>query len=205
MLPKYNKYKQWQLHAFVIKFWNWFNPLVLFMTIIKYTKYRHPFNLLAVYLVYRPVSKSAEIFLVLAVELISTKIKLENNLWYCIIKGVFCTSITCLISSYMNIDHARNITCLCFCVSQTANRTFDIPLTLFGSVVLRERLNYEEITRYLVIIQANVSGSFFIFLLKFDVVVCLYIPEVTIKVFYRVFILILFFTFLSLLGSLKGS
>ncbi|XP_034425621.1 protocadherin-15b isoform X3 [Hippoglossus hippoglossus] len=37
----------------------------------------------------------------------------------------------------------------------TANRTFDIPLTLFGSMVLRERLNYEEITRYLVIIQAN--------------------------------------------------
>ncbi|XP_026018848.1 protocadherin-15-like isoform X2 [Astatotilapia calliptera] len=37
----------------------------------------------------------------------------------------------------------------------TANRTFDIPLTLFGSVVLRERLNYEDITRYLVIIQAN--------------------------------------------------
>nr|XP_054605170.1 protocadherin-15 isoform X3 [Nothobranchius furzeri] len=37
----------------------------------------------------------------------------------------------------------------------TANRTFDIPLTLFGSVVLRERLNYEDITRYLVIVQAN--------------------------------------------------
>ncbi|XP_040924585.1 protocadherin-15-like isoform X2 [Betta splendens] len=37
----------------------------------------------------------------------------------------------------------------------TANRTFDIPLTLFGAVVLRERLNYEDITRYLVIIQAN--------------------------------------------------
>ncbi|XP_036937405.1 protocadherin-15-like isoform X6 [Acanthopagrus latus] len=37
----------------------------------------------------------------------------------------------------------------------TTNRTFDIPLTLFGAVVLRERLNYEEITRYLVIIQAN--------------------------------------------------
>uniref|UniRef100_A0A668AHD1 Protocadherin-15 n=1 Tax=Myripristis murdjan TaxID=586833 RepID=A0A668AHD1_9TELE len=36
-----------------------------------------------------------------------------------------------------------------------ASKTFDIPLTLFGSVVLRERLNYEEITRYLVIIQAN--------------------------------------------------
>ena len=45
------------------------------------------------------------------------------------------------------------------CMFQTANRTFDIPLTLFGSVVLRERLNYEEITRYLVIIQANVSGK----------------------------------------------
>ncbi|KAM6951588.1 LOW QUALITY PROTEIN: protocadherin-15b [Aplochiton taeniatus] len=37
----------------------------------------------------------------------------------------------------------------------TANRTFDIPLTLSGSVVLKERLNYEERTRYLVIIQAN--------------------------------------------------
>ncbi|XP_029697886.1 protocadherin-15-like isoform X3 [Takifugu rubripes] len=37
----------------------------------------------------------------------------------------------------------------------TTNKTFDIPLTLFGAVVLRERLNYEDITRYLVIIQAN--------------------------------------------------
>ncbi|XP_071266111.1 protocadherin-15-like [Salvelinus alpinus] len=36
-----------------------------------------------------------------------------------------------------------------------SNRTFDIPLTLSGSMVLRERLNYEEITRYLVVIQAN--------------------------------------------------
>lgn len=50
----------------------------------------------------------------------------------------------------------------CLYVLQTANRTFDIPLTLFGSVVLRERLNYEEITRYLVIIQANVSDCLFI-------------------------------------------
>ncbi|KAJ3608412.1 hypothetical protein NHX12_025459, partial [Muraenolepis orangiensis] len=41
----------------------------------------------------------------------------------------------------------------------TANRTFDIPLTLSGSVVLRERLNYEEITRYLVVIQANPTSS----------------------------------------------
>lgn len=48
---------------------------------------------------------------------------------------------------------------LCMCVFQTTNRTFDIPLTLFGAIVLRERLNYEDTTRYLVIIQANVSGS----------------------------------------------
>ncbi|XP_061229803.1 protocadherin-15 isoform X1 [Neopsephotus bourkii] len=38
---------------------------------------------------------------------------------------------------------------------KTSNRTFDIPLTLSGAVVLRERLNYEEKTRYLVIVQAN--------------------------------------------------
>lgn len=65
-------------------------------------------------------------------------------------------------------DPVSDSRCLCFwciCVFQTANRTFDIPLTLFGSVVLRERLNYEEITRYLVIIQANVSGVFFFFFL----------------------------------------
>ncbi|XP_019339842.2 protocadherin-15 isoform X1 [Alligator mississippiensis] len=37
----------------------------------------------------------------------------------------------------------------------TSNKTFDIPLTLSGAVVLRERLNYEEKTRYLVIVQAN--------------------------------------------------
>nr|XP_015202388.1 PREDICTED: protocadherin-15 isoform X4 [Lepisosteus oculatus] len=37
----------------------------------------------------------------------------------------------------------------------TSNRTFDIPLTLSGSVTLRERLNYEEKTRYFVIVQAN--------------------------------------------------
>lgn len=43
---------------------------------------------------------------------------------------------------------------------QTSNRTFDIPLTLSGAVVLRERLNYEEKTRYFVIVQANVSINF---------------------------------------------
>lgn len=57
------------------------------------------------------------------------------------------------------------------CVLQTTNRTFDIPLTLFGAVVLRERLNYEEITRYLVIIQANVSG----FSPLISVFVCLHV------------------------------
>ncbi|XP_069467342.1 protocadherin-15 isoform X2 [Ambystoma mexicanum] len=36
-----------------------------------------------------------------------------------------------------------------------SNQTFDIPLTLSGEVVLRRRLNYEEKTRYLVIVQAN--------------------------------------------------
>ncbi|XP_066047808.1 protocadherin-15 isoform X5 [Chamaea fasciata] len=38
---------------------------------------------------------------------------------------------------------------------KNSNRTFDIPLTLSGAVVLRERLNYEEKTRYFVIVQAN--------------------------------------------------
>ncbi|KAG7462930.1 hypothetical protein MATL_G00189940 [Megalops atlanticus] len=37
----------------------------------------------------------------------------------------------------------------------SSNRTFSIPLTLSGAVVLRERLNYEDRTRYLVIVQAN--------------------------------------------------
>ncbi|XP_067858865.1 protocadherin-15b [Heptranchias perlo] len=36
-----------------------------------------------------------------------------------------------------------------------SSRTFDIPLTLSGAVVLRRRLNYEEKTRYYVIVQAN--------------------------------------------------
>ncbi|XP_066549387.1 protocadherin-15b [Amia ocellicauda] len=37
----------------------------------------------------------------------------------------------------------------------TSNGTFGIPLTLSGSVILQERLNYEEKTRYFVIVQAN--------------------------------------------------
>ncbi|XP_069755500.1 protocadherin-15b [Narcine bancroftii] len=36
-----------------------------------------------------------------------------------------------------------------------SGRTFDIPLSLTGAVVLRRRLNYEDKTRYNVIIQAN--------------------------------------------------
>uniref|UniRef100_A0A8C5MN76 Protocadherin-15 n=1 Tax=Leptobrachium leishanense TaxID=445787 RepID=A0A8C5MN76_9ANUR len=36
-----------------------------------------------------------------------------------------------------------------------SNQTFGIPLTLSGAVVLRRRLNYEEKTRYYVIVQAN--------------------------------------------------
>uniref|UniRef100_H3ANB1 Cadherin domain-containing protein n=1 Tax=Latimeria chalumnae TaxID=7897 RepID=H3ANB1_LATCH len=37
----------------------------------------------------------------------------------------------------------------------TSNLSFDIPLTLSGAVVLRRRLNYEDKTRYFVIVQAN--------------------------------------------------
>uniref|UniRef100_A0A8D2ANN1 Protocadherin-15 n=1 Tax=Sciurus vulgaris TaxID=55149 RepID=A0A8D2ANN1_SCIVU len=37
----------------------------------------------------------------------------------------------------------------------TSNETFEIPLMLSGNVVLRKRLNYEDKTRYFVIIQAN--------------------------------------------------
>uniref|UniRef100_A0A8B9XTR1 Protocadherin-15 n=1 Tax=Bos mutus grunniens TaxID=30521 RepID=A0A8B9XTR1_BOSMU len=37
----------------------------------------------------------------------------------------------------------------------TSNNTFEIPLMLTGNVVLRKRLNYEDKTRYFVIIQAN--------------------------------------------------
>ncbi|XP_032890362.1 protocadherin-15, partial [Amblyraja radiata] len=36
-----------------------------------------------------------------------------------------------------------------------SGRSFDIPLSLTGAVVLRRRLNYEEKTRYYVIVQAN--------------------------------------------------
>ncbi|KAF6110588.1 protocadherin related 15 [Phyllostomus discolor] len=36
-----------------------------------------------------------------------------------------------------------------------SNETFEIPLMLTGNVVLRKRLNYEDKTRYFVIIQAN--------------------------------------------------
>nr|XP_054378551.1 protocadherin-15 isoform X5 [Pongo abelii] len=37
----------------------------------------------------------------------------------------------------------------------TSNDTFEIPLMLTGNIVLRKRLNYEDKTRYFVIIQAN--------------------------------------------------
>lgn len=52
------------------------------------------------------------------------------------------------------------------CVSylQASNDTFEIPLMLTGNVVLRKRLNYEDKTRYFVIIQANVSYQFLLFL-----------------------------------------
>ncbi|KAJ8388237.1 hypothetical protein AAFF_G00136080 [Aldrovandia affinis] len=37
----------------------------------------------------------------------------------------------------------------------SSNRTFSIPLTLAGAVLLSERLNYEERTRYLIVVHAN--------------------------------------------------
>ncbi|XP_048194743.1 protocadherin-15 isoform X4 [Perognathus longimembris pacificus] len=37
----------------------------------------------------------------------------------------------------------------------TSNDTFEIPLMLTGNIVLRKRLNYEDKTRYYVIVQAN--------------------------------------------------
>lgn len=37
-----------------------------------------------------------------------------------------------------------------------SNRTVQVAGTLSGNIVLAERLNYEERTRYLIIVQANV-------------------------------------------------
>lgn len=41
-------------------------------------------------------------------------------------------------------------------LSQMSNRTVRVFGTLSGNIVLAERLNYEERTRYLIIVQANV-------------------------------------------------
>lgn len=40
---------------------------------------------------------------------------------------------------------------------QESNRTVSVGNTLSGHIILAERLNYEERTRYLVVVQANVS------------------------------------------------
>lgn len=40
---------------------------------------------------------------------------------------------------------------------QASNRTVSVANTLSGHIILAERLNYEERTRYLVLVQANVS------------------------------------------------
>lgn len=43
------------------------------------------------------------------------------------------------------------------CLSQESNGTVSVANTLSGNIILAERLNYEERTRYLVVVQANVS------------------------------------------------
>lgn len=50
---------------------------------------------------------------------------------------------------------------------QLSNRTVQVASTLSGNIVLAERLNYEERTRYLIIVQANVRT--FIIILCYDV------------------------------------
>lgn len=40
---------------------------------------------------------------------------------------------------------------------QESNGTVSVANTLSGHIILAERLNYEERTRYLVVVQANVS------------------------------------------------
>lgn len=45
-----------------------------------------------------------------------------------------------------------------FFLSQLSNRTVQVASTLSGNIVLAERLNYEERTRYLIIVQANVRA-----------------------------------------------
>lgn len=40
---------------------------------------------------------------------------------------------------------------------QASNRTVAVGNSLSGNIILAERLNYEDRTRYLVLVQANVS------------------------------------------------
>lgn len=56
-------------------------------------------------------------------------------------------------------------------LSQMSNRTVRVAGTLSGNIVLAERLNYEERTRYLIIVQANVrypSLSYYVVPLLFN-------------------------------------
>lgn len=64
--------------------------------------------------------------------------------------------LSCNIA-FSNSSYIQRSWFLIFPNLQTSNDTFEIPLMLSGNVVLRKRLNYEDKTRYFVIIQANVS------------------------------------------------
>lgn len=46
-----------------------------------------------------------------------------------------------------------------FSLFQESNSTVSVANTLSGHITLAERLNYEERTRYLVLVQANVSEN----------------------------------------------
>uniref|UniRef100_A0A8C1LBI5 Protocadherin-related 15a n=1 Tax=Cyprinus carpio TaxID=7962 RepID=A0A8C1LBI5_CYPCA len=60
------------------------------------------------------------------------------------IKQTFC--------SYTQVLHLQSFS---VSLSQMSNRTVRVSGTLSGNIVLAERLNYEERTRYLIIVQAN--------------------------------------------------
>lgn len=59
---------------------------------------------------------------------------------------------------------------------QTSNRTVSVANTLSGYITLAERLNYEEKTRYLVLVQANVSDIICKSTLYFD---CMCVADIS--------------------------
>uniref|UniRef100_A0A8C1YVH7 Protocadherin-related 15a n=1 Tax=Cyprinus carpio TaxID=7962 RepID=A0A8C1YVH7_CYPCA len=66
------------------------------------------------------------------------------------IKQTFCT-----VTLWVNFQTAMFYLKFFVSLSQMSNRTVRVAGTLSGNIVLAERLNYEERTRYLIIVQAN--------------------------------------------------